>query len=614
MKSWRSQGRRRSNANQPSLPGLFGAFGAGGATKSLRNLSSPGDFALHCARARLSVVLLAFCLFFVLVSARLTLLTMDNETQEPKPIQAASGDLPVTSRADIVDRNGTALATSLPTVLLMADARKILDAHEAADQIHTVLPEVDTDKLVKELQTAKRYVTIRRHVTPRQYYAINKLGIAGLEFMPDESRIYPAAAVTSHVVGFTDTDNNGIAGLEKSQNARLQSQQEPVHTSLDLRLQTIMHRELNNAIQEFHALGAAGIIMDVTTGEILSLVSLPDFDPQNAGEADDNTKFNRATLGVYEMGSTFKTFNTAMALDSGLIKASERFDTTHNIEIGNKTIRDMHASRHALNVAEIFMESSNIGSARMAEKVGTTRQREFLGRLGLTQKASIELPEVGAPLVPPSSSWRDTTTMTIAFGHGIAVNAVQLCAAAASIVNDGVIVHPTLLKKSASDAASEAKESIVSPRTSAQMRALMRLVVKHGTAKQAEVLGYMVGGKTGTADKISGRHYNENARMSSFLGIFPANAPRYLVFTLLDDPKGNAKTYGFATGGWTAAPVTGRIVSQIGPLLNLPPVERDVMAVAEQQLLKPLGGEVLESLNLNNETDDYASVESNNAR
>ena len=614
MKSWRGQGRRRRNPNQPSLPGLFGAFNTHGATKSLRNLSSPGDFALHCARTRLGIVLLVFCLFFVLTAGRLALLTMGNETQEPKPIQAASGDLPVAARADIVDANGTVLATSLPTVLLMADARKILDASEVAHQLTQVLPDLDAEKLTKDLETAKRYITIRRHVTPRQYYAINKLGIAGLEFMPDESRIYPAGSVTSHILGYTDIDNNGIAGLEKSQNARLQNQQEPLQTTIDLRLQTILHRELSNAIQEFHALGAAGVIMDVTTGEILSLVSLPDFDPQNAGEADDNTKFNRATLGVYEMGSTFKTFNTAMALDSGLVKANERFDTTHNIEIGNKTIRDFHASKYSLNVAEIFMESSNIGSARMAEKVGTARQRDFLTRLGLTQKSPIELPEVGAPIVPPSTSWRDTTTMTISFGHGIAVNAVQLCAAAASIVNDGFVVRPTLIKKPHAANEQELQERIISSRTSAQMRALMRLVVKHGTAKQAEVPGYIVGGKTGTADKISGRHYNENARMSSFIGIFPANAPRYVVFTLLDDPKGNAKTYGFATGGWTAAPVTGRIVSQIGPLLNLPPVERDVIAVAEQQLLKPLGGDVLESLNLDNETDDYAAVESNNAR
>lgn len=614
MKSWRANGRRHNKANQPTLPGLFGSFRSGENSKNLRKLISPGDFALRRACSRLGLVFIAFSLLFLVVSTRLAMLTFHNETQEPQTIHAVAANMPVTARADIVDRNGTVLATSLPTVMLMADTRKIIDAQEAADKLSTILPDLDAPKLAREIQMTKRYVTIRRHLTPRQYYAINKLGIAGLEFIPDESRIYPAGSLTSHVLGYTDIDNNGISGLEKSQNGKLQNQQEPVITTIDLRLQTILHRELTNAIDEFKALGAAGLIMDTSNGEILSLVSLPDFDPQNAGEANDNAKFNRATLGVYEMGSTFKTFNTAMALDSGEIKPADKFDATKPIEIGNKTIRDFHATRRWLNVAEIFMESSNIGSARMADKLGAARQRAFLGSLGLTEKSPVELPEVGSPIVPSVSNWRDTTTMTVSFGHGLAVNAVQLTSAVATLVNEGVSVQPTLLKKTDQQLQSMEKKQIVSARTSAQIRALMRLVVKHGTAKQAEVPGYLVGGKTGTADKITAKAYNENARMSSFIGVFPANAPRYLVFALLDDPKGNAKTYGFATGGWTAAPVVGRVVSQIGPLLNLPPVEEDVIATAEQQLLKPLGTEVLESLNLEKETDHYAAVESNSAQ
>lgn len=611
MTSWRSHKRRATPSQQPAIPGLLGGFGA---DRDQQKFKSPSDFALHRARTRLSVFLFAFSLVFVVVSGRLTFLALAKPQQEPRMTQALSIDVPVTSRADIVDRNGTVLATSLPTMMLMADARKVLDPAEATKKLLTVLPDLDRDNLIKELEKTKRYITIRRHLTPRQYYAINKLGIAGLEFVPDESRIYPHGAVMAHVLGYTDIDNNGIAGLEKSQNSLLQNRQEPVITTLDLRLQTILRRELSNAIEEFQAIGATGLVMDVTTGEVLSLVSLPDFEPRRAGEASEEARFNRATLGVYEMGSTFKTFNTAMALDSGLIKASDRFDTIHNIEIGNKTIRDYHPVKYAMNVAEIFVESSNIGSARMAEKVGTDQQRAFLGALGLLQKTPIELPEVSSPLVPPSSSWRDTTTMTISFGHGIAVNTVQVAAAAASIVNGGFLVKPTLLKKTVEAWEKEPKEQVISEKTSAQMRALMRLVVKNGTAKKAEVSGYLVGGKTGTADKIAGRGYSENARVSSFLGVFPANAPRYLVLALLDDPKGNAKTYGFATGGWTAAPVVGRMISQIGPLLNLPPVDPEVVATAERQLLRPLGNEVIESLNLNKEADDYASVESNRAR
>ncbi len=612
MKSWRSHGRRRSSLQQPLLPGLSGANGEKSSPKNKRRFSSPGEYALERARRRLSVVLLGFALIFTVISGRLATLTLGNETQEPEPVHALSAEVPVASRADIQDRNGTILATSLPTMTLTADSRKILDPEEAVKKLGALLPDLDKKKLLDELKDSKRFVMIRRRLVPRLVFEINRLGIGGLEFVPDESRIYPSGEVVAHVVGYTDIDNKGIAGLEKGLNERLEGSPEPIQTSLDIRLQTILHRELKEAMREFQALGAAGLIMDVHTGEILSLVSLPDFDPQTAGKASPNAKFNRATLGVYEMGSTFKMFNTAMALDSGLIKPAERFDTIHPIEIGGKTIKDFHPVKHWLNVAEIFMESSNIGSARMAERLGTARQKTFLSHLGLTQKPSLEIPEVGAPIVPSGASWRETTTMTISFGHGIAVNAVQLVAAASSLINDGVPLRPTLLKKN--EAASEKRseeDRVVSSRTSAQMRALMRLVVKEGTAKKAEVPGYIVGGKTGTADKLSGRKYSESARMSSFLGVFPAASPRYAVFVLLDDPKGNAKTYGFATGGWTAAPVVGKVISQIGPLVNLPPIEPDVMAATEHQLLRPLGAEVLESLKLRDEAEDYAAVESN---
>ena len=548
-----------------------------------------------------------FGLIYAVIAGRLGDLTLMNDGQEPSA--SVSEEAVVTGRADIVDRNGTILATSLPLFSLCVDARKVIDPDEAARKLLSALPDLDPAHLAEDLHSAKRCVVLKRHLTPRQYYAINKMGIAGLEFNPDEGRTYPAGNLTAHVLGYTDVDNKGIAGLEKYLNGRLMEKTEPVVTSLDLRLQAVLHSALSESIAEFHALGGAGIIMDSTNGEILALVSLPDFDPAHAGNADDDTKFNRATLGVYEMGSTFKIFNTALALDSGLIKAGDRFDTMHALEVGHKKIHDFHPSNHPLNVAEIFMESSNIGSARMAMKFGGARQRAFLDRLGLMDKLSLELPEVGTPLVPSTSNWGDAATMTVAFGHGISVNAVQLVGAAAGIVNNGLAVQPTLLKTSATPVP---QERLVSARTSALMRALMRLVVTHGTAKAADVSGYMVGGKTGTADKLSGRSYSQNARMSSFLGVFPLNAPRYVVFALLDDPKGNAKTHGFATGGWTAAPMVGRVIGQAGLLLGLPPMETGSMREAEQELLRPLGADVLESLNLNAD-EDYASVESNSA-
>ncbi len=609
MKAWRGRGRKRSSFQQPFLPGLAGSPEA---PQSLRRFSSPGEAALAIALGRTSVLFFLFSLFFVLASGRLAMLMTENDPREPTLLRAASDAIPVTARADIADRNGTLLATSLPTMALVADAQGVLDPQEAAVKLASVLPDLNAEKLLEELKRSKRHIVVRRRLTPRQVFEINKLGIAGMGFSPDESRIYPSAEIAAHVVGYTDIDNNGIAGLEKGLNKRLSENPAPVETSLDIRLQTILHREIKQAMKDFQAIGGAGIIMDARNGEILSLVSLPDFAPQAAGQASKDALFNRASLGVYEMGSTFKIFNTALALDSGLIRPAERFDTIRPIEIGGKVIKDFHPVKYWLNVAEILMESSNIGSARMAERLGKTRQKAFLTLLGLTQRPSLEIPEVGAPLVPSDATWRDATTMTISFGHGIAVSAVQLAAAAAALVNGGLAVSPTLLK-GGNDAkmAEKGTVRVVSERTSAQMRALLRLAVKSGTGQRADVRGYLVGGKTGTADKSAGRGYNENARISSFLGVFPANAPRYVVFVLLDDPKGNAKTYGYATGGWTAAPVAGRVVSQIGPLLSLPPVEEDMMAASEHQLLRPLGAEVLESLKLRNEADDYASVESN---
>jgi cell division protein FtsI (penicillin-binding protein 3) len=397
--------------------------------------------------------------------------------------------------------------------------------------------------------------------------------------------------------------------MEHSLNKRLQEEPEPVALSLDLRLQTILHRELASSMSSFSAEGAAGLIMDVSNGEILAMVSLPDFDPQHAGEADDTERFNRDTLGVYEMGSTFKIFNTALAVNSGLIHIGDSFDTVHPIEVGEQTIRDFHAENRWLNVAEIFTHSSNIGSARMAERLGGARQRAFLSQLGLTDKLPFELPETGAPLVPSARDWNGATTMTAAFGHGIAVNSVQLAGAVATIVNNGIPVHPTLLKHP--DMLEKTGEQpVITARTSAIMRALMRLVVTHGTAKGAEVAGYMLGGKTGTADKLGPNHrYVANARLSSFIGVFPLNAPKYLVFAMLDDPKGNANTYGFATGGWVAAPVVSRVVTQIGPLLGMPPLEPEMETAAERQLMKPLGTQILDGIPIE-EGSNYASVES----
>jgi len=596
--------KRRNSTQQPSLPGLFAPI-----AKS-RRLATPSEQALDVARVRIVAAIIIFALAYLVIAGRLADLTLMNDNNSDALLARPAGNDSVASRADIIDRNGTVLATSLPTISLCADARNILNADEAEQKLLNVLPDLDVKRLHDDLHGAKHCAIIKRHLTPKQYYAVNALGIAGLEFRPDERRIYPAGNITSHVIGFTDIDNNGLAGMEKELDARLEENQEPVTLALDLRLQTILHNELSATIDEFHALGAAGLVMDISTGEILAMVSLPDFDPQHPGDGDDEAMFNRDTLGVYEMGSTFKIFNTAMVLDSGVVRVSDQFDTVHPIEIGSQTIRDFEAEKRWLNVAEIFTHSSNIGSAHMAERIGGARQRAFLSRLGLTEKAPIELPEVGQPLVPAAKNWYDATTMTVSFGHGMAVSPVQLASAVATIVNDGVTVRPTLFLHADK---STNTEHIISPHTAAVMRGLMRLVVTRGTAKGADVEGYMMGGKTGTADKIAHGHYDPHARLSSFVGVFPLNAPRYLVFAMVDDPKGNAKTKGYATGGWVAAPAVSRVVSQIGPMLNVPPLEPSMEAIAEHQVLKPLGTEVLDGIQID-EGSNYASVESDSVQ
>ncbi|HEU0118475.1 MAG TPA: penicillin-binding protein 2 [Alphaproteobacteria bacterium] len=605
MSDWRKS-KRQTSSRQPSLPGLFAPR-----SKS-RRLATPQEQALEVARGRMMAATLIFSIAYLVIAGRLAYLTLLNDAPEmPMAHQEASES--ITSRADITDRNGTVLATSLPTVSLCADAKKIINPDEALKQLIAVLPELDKQKVGEDLHGNKHCVMIKRHLTPKQSYEVNKLGIAGLEFRPDERRIYPAGNVAAHVVGYTDIDNNGLGGLEKEFDTKLEEQPDAVVSSLDLRVQTILHRELSIAMNNFHAIGAAGLVMDMSTGEMLGMVSLPDFDPQHPGNAEDEARFNRDTMGVYEMGSTFKIFNTALALDTGTVKPSDSFDTTHPIEIGGQTIKDFHPENRWLNVAEIFTHSSNIGSARMAERIGGARQRAFLSRLGLTEKSKIELPEVGAPLVPSARDWGQATTMTAAFGHGIAVNAVQLAGAVATIVNDGQAIRPTLLKQPNTTVASNG-ERVVSPHTSALLRAMMRLVVTRGTAKEAEVAGYEVGGKTGTADKLNANHhYSANSRLSSFIGVFPMNAPKYLVFAMLDDPKGNAKTYGFATGGWVAAPVVNHVVSQIGPLLDLSPLSPDMETAAERQLMKALGSQIVDGMPAE-EGSNYASVESDSVQ
>ncbi|MBT5458992.1 MAG: penicillin-binding protein 2, partial [Rhodospirillaceae bacterium] len=430
-------------------------------------------------------------------------------------------------------------------------------------------------------KSGRGFVWIKRHLTPQQQYKVNRLGIPGLDFQTEERRLYPSGALTAHLLGHTDIDSRGIMGIENQFDAVLSGRQAPLRLSLDLRVQHAMRQELSRSMKEFRAVGAAGIVMDVRNGEVLSMVSLPDFDPNQPDQINDDARFNRATLGVYEMGSTFKIFTTAMVLDSGKITLRGGYDATKPIEVSRFTIRDFHAKKRWLSVPEIFMYSSNIGSVKMVLAVGSQVQRRFLSRIGMLAPSPVEIPEVGAPLVP--SRWREINAMTIAFGHGLAVSPMQLVSGVSAMINGGVLYRPTLIKRP--DGEPIIGKRVISEKTSEKVRRLLRLVVAHGTGRNAAAKGFLVGGKTGTAEKVVGRRYKTKALMSSFVGVFPMNAPRYVVFAMLDEPTGTKKTFGYATGGWVAAPVVGSVIKRVGPMLGVRPMDEDAPEIRRKMAI-----------------------------
>ena len=518
---------------------------------------------LETARNRLLVTGTVFALAFLVVAGRLIDLTVFDQSGDARLAEGTAPD--TTGRGAIVDRNGVILATSLPTASLYADSHEIMDPRAAADSLMTVLPDFDRERLVERLSEG-RFVWIRRNLSPNEQYAVNRLGIPGLHFEIEERRVYPHDRAAAHVLGLTDVDGRGIAGVEKTFDRDL-SAGKTLQLSMDIRVQDMLRQEMIAAVREYRAIGAAGVVLDVHTGEVLAMVSLPDFDPNTPGEDSVDVRFNRAAKGVYEMGSTFKLFTVAMALDSGTTTLRGGYDASKPLRVARYTIRDFHAENRWLSVPEILVHSSNIGAAQMALDVGGPAQRRYLGRLGLLTRANVELPESGKPLTP--HPWRDINTMTVGFGHGIAVSPLQLATAVAAVVNGGLWRPATVLARDGS--ATPAGERVFSAKTSAQLRGLMRLVVRYGTGKKADVPGYLVGGKTGTAEKLVAGRYSRDARIASFVGAFPIDAPRYVVLAMLDEPKGNESTLNYATGGWIAAPVVGRLVSRMAPLLGIAP-------------------------------------------
>lgn len=525
--------------------------------------------ALETGRNRLVVTGIVFIASFLAIAARLVDVALLESDRHPR---LAYGHATTPQRrADILDRNGMLLATSLETAWLYANPRKVMDAKEAAYQLRSVLPDIDAIETLDKLSGDRSFTWIKRNLTPEQKYDVNRLGLPGLDFQSGSKRTYPFGNLAAHVVGFTSNDDVGLAGIERSQNEGLAHT--PVYLTLDARLQQILRQALVPQIEKFEAIGGGGIVLDARNGEVLALVSLPDFDPNVAGKISADAEFNRVTHGVYELGSVFKIFNHAMVLETGTVSLADSYDATKPLRVGRDTISDFHPENRWLTVPEIFMHSSNIGAAQMALAAGPEAQQKFLSRLGLMHPSPIELPrlELGKPKYPVR--WPPSTTMTVAFGHGISVSLLHLSTAVAAVVNGGVMYPPTLIKRRADTSVPGTR--VLSAKVSDQMRRLMRLAVEHGTGKTANVPGYLVGGKTGTAEKSANGGYSRDKRISSFVAAFPIDRPRYVLVVMLDEPKGIKESFGYATGGWTAAPVVARVIARMAPLVGMAPVDEE---------------------------------------
>ena len=548
--------------------------------------------ALETGRTRLLVAGALFVLLFAVIALRL----VDVMVLSGGADTAFKGGrgAPPPPRASILDRHGRLLATSLASPSLYANPKQIADPAAATRELVSVLPGVSAAEVYAKLTADKRFVWIKRHLTPRQEYDVNSLGIPGLQFQHEERRLYPYGDLLSHVVGFTGIDSKGFAGVERGLDGVLAGRGEPVQLSIDVRLQYILHDELQRVVEDFTAKAAAGLVMNVNTGEILAMVSLPDFDPNRPeapgpGNPEVPVKdrlFNRASLGDYEIGSVFKVFTVAMALDSGVATMTSRFDASSPIRIGRFTITDYHGKHRPLSVPEIIAYSSNIGAAKIGLAAGPARLRDYLGRFGLLQPPTLELSEVGRPHFP--KAWHEVNVLTIAFGHGISETLLNIADAACAIVNGGILRQPTLLKLPRGYAPDGRR--VISEETSIRMRKLLRLVVESGTAKMAAAPGYVVGGKTGTAERVEHGAYARHSLRSSFLGVFPMNDPKYLVLTMISEPHGTKASYGYATAGWTAAPATKRIIERIAPLLGVAPADESAPAIADKLQISSLIG------------------------
>ena len=484
-------------------------------------------------------------------------------------------------RGNIFDRNKNLLATTVKISSLNVNPQEVLDVNQTILNLIKVFPNLNKNELLEKLNSDRKHINLLREISPKDHVSLLALGVEAIKIENSNKRIYPNHSLASHVLGSTDIDGKGIAGIEKSFNKQLKNG-EDVSITIHNGIQHITKTILLEQIRKFKAEGGAGIIMDAKNGEIYALVSLPDYNANNYSKILDKKLFNKATKGTYELGSTLKLITAAVALESELINENEVFDVSSPLRISSKTIRDYHPLNYSINIPEVVVHSSNIGSAKIAEKFGPYTQLKYLKSLGLMDTLSLELPELGRPQVRTDKKL--LTTMTISYGHGISITPTHLASATATIVNNGIRVDPTLLISKSS----KINSRIFSNKTSETMKSIMRLVVsnKNGTAKQAEASGYLVGGKTGTAEKVNpAGGYFKKQNIVALTSAFPMDDPQFVVTIMIDNPKGKRRT-----AGWVAAPGVNKIVTIIAPISGVKPLTESSINFSKKLLKYKIRG------------------------
>lgn len=523
---------------------------------------------LSARKVRLAITAFVFCLGYGLIIYKLCDISFGYKNAEKKYAEKTSK-----IRRDIVDRNGNILATNIPIASLYANPKKIINVEESIAKLATIYPNIEKERLLSEFKKDKTFVWVSRDLTPKIQDEIVALGLPGLYFEHEQKRVYTQGKATSHMLGFVDRDNNGISGIEKYFDKELADQDKngPLELAVDYRVQNIVSQELDKVIEKFSALGGVGIVADARSGEVLAMVSKPDFDPHKTATASPDRLFNRASLGLYEIGSVVKALTFAIAFDTNTINMHDVYNVG-NFTINKFKVKDYHRHDGWNTVPQLFMNSSNIGAGMIMLEVGKKNFKEYMSKLSLTKALSLELPEVATPKFPEEKRWGDLGLVTMSYGYGFSITPMHFVQGMIPVVNGGYKHDLTLLKKTESEIKGV---KIFEEETSINMLKLLRLTVEKGTGKKAGVKGYLVAGKTGTAEKLGPRGYLKNSRFSSFIATAPSINPRFVVFVFLDDPKGIKETFGFATGGFTAAPVVGNIISRVGSLYGIQPFDED---------------------------------------